>query len=374
MTATEFKVFKVSEFAEFISLYLEQVGRVTVEGEISEFKVSQSKWLFITIKDSHAALSVFAVLAQIPNVHSLSEGMLVKVTGRARLYAKSGRFSLFAESIVPSGEGALSLALAQLKLRLTTEGLFRVERKRSLPSFPQTIALLTAKGSQAEADFLKVLQERQGGLTIYFCPIIVQGSEAVKSILGGLDLIERRLKKVDAIVLVRGGGSLEDLSAFNDERVVRRLFTTSAPVIVGVGHENDWSLADLVADLRASTPSNAAELLVRSRLEISLRIEASLNLLAEKISTRLKQKKQFLNYFFSLLQFKLESYQDRVDSLLRSLSNLDYQRVLKRGYSLTFNSEGKLLRDLNKVKLTDHIITKFHLGRLTSQVIKKSDD
>jgi len=373
MTLPEFKIFKVSEFTEFISVYLEQVGRVTVEGEISELKLSQSKWIFLTIKDSSASLSVFAVLYQIPNIHSLSEGMLVKVTGVARLYEKTGRFSLFAEKIVPSGEGALSQALAQLKARLTTEGLFAQERKRPLPLFPTRIALLTARGSQAEADFLKVLGARQGGLTIYRCPILVQGNEAANSILSGLDLVENKLKTVDAIVLIRGGGSLEDLSAFNDERVVRRLYTAHSPVIVGVGHEKDWSLCDLVADLRASTPSNAAELLVRTRSEIRFQINASLNVLTEKVLTKLSTQRQFLNYFFNFLALKLESYHNRLESLLRSLSNLDYQKVLRRGYSLTLDQEGNLLKNLNKIELGDTIITKFYSGKLTSRVTEKNN-
>jgi exodeoxyribonuclease VII large subunit len=354
-------------------VYLEQIGTVTVEGEISELKLSQSKWIFLTIKDQSASLSVFAVLYQIPNFHSLSEGMLVKATGVARLYQKTGRFSLFAESIVPSGEGALSQALAKLKARLTAEGLFAPERKRALPFFPQRIALLTAKGSQAEADFLKVLKARQGGLTIYFCPIKVQGNEAVQSILKGLEVVEKKIKKIDAVVLIRGGGSLEDLSAFNDERVVRRLFTLHSPVVVGVGHEKDWSLCDLVADLRASTPSNAAELLVRSRSEILFQINALLTNLTEKISIRVNQRRQFLNYFFNFLALKLESHRNRLDSLIRSLGNLDYRKVLQRGYSLTFDNQGQLVRDLGKIKLDETIITKFYLGKLTSRVSQKND-
>jgi len=371
MNHSELRIFKVSEFTEFVSVYLEQVGTVTVEGEISELKISQSKWIFLTIKDTSASLSVFAVLYQITNVNSLSEGMLVKVTGVPRLYQKTGRFSLFAESIIPSGEGALNQALLKLKARLAKEGLFASERKRPLPLFPSRIVLLTAPGSQAEADFLKVLKSRQGGLTIYRCPVQVQGSEAVGSILAALDLLEKQLGRVDAVILVRGGGSLEDLAAFNDERIVRRLFTLRSPVIVGVGHEKDWSLCDLVADVRASTPSNAAELLVRSRSEINYQIDSLLNVVGERLQTRLAKQKQFLNYFFNLLALKLEGYHQRLDSHLRTLANLDYQKVLKRGYSLTLDRKGKVLTGIDQVNLDETIITKFYLGRLTSRVTQK---
>lgn len=370
MNSFKGKVFQVSEFNEFISLYLEEVGEVVVEGEITELKLSQGKWVFLTLKDENASLPVFSVLYKISTFNSLAEGMLVKVRGVARLHQKSGRFSLFAESILPSGEGALKAALEQLRRKLEEEGLFAPARKRTLTPFPSQIAFITAKDSQAQADFLKILKHRQGGLTIHFLPIQVQGSESVKSILRAFDYLEANFEKLDAVVLVRGGGSLEDLASFNDEAVVRRIFASRFPVVTGVGHENDWTLADLVADVRASTPSNAAELLVFSREELLFKIESGLKHLKSKIDSEFIKKKNLIRYFGNMLSVHLRSYEARLESLLRVLNSLDYQRVLKRGYSITLDSKGRVIRNSCQTKIRESIITKLAEGQITSVVNK----
>src|SRR3989339_993170 len=156
-------VFSVTEFNEMVSHHLGQLGDVEVEGEISELKVSQNKWIYATIKDEGSSVNIFATIYQIHNLNSLDIGMLVKVTGTPSLYQKTARFSLNASAIVPSGEGALAAAYEKLKKQLEQEGLFAPERKRTLPMFPQTIGLLTAKGSQAYNDFVKVTEGRIGG-------------------------------------------------------------------------------------------------------------------------------------------------------------------------------------------------------------------
>lgn len=365
------KIFKVTEFNQFLSVYLEQIGSVVVEGEISELKLSQGKWVFLTIKDESASLPVFSILYKISNFSGLSEGMLVKVYGAPRLQQKTGRFSFFAENIVPSGEGALKLAFERLKKKLEKEGLFSPERKRPITKYPKEIALLTAPGSQAYADFVKVLKQRIGGVKIYFLPISVQGMDSVGSIIGAFDYLEQHYKQLDAVVLIRGGGSLEDLQSFNDETVVRRLFSSLFPVVTGVGHENDWTLSDLVADMRASTPSNAAELLTYDREELKYKLQSSLEQMQRKIEYSFSHKQRLIKSFANLLSVYYRSYDDRLKSLVRVLSSLDYQQTLKRGFSITLNDQGKVIKSVSEVSLGESIISKLAVGELLTVVSKK---
>src|SRR3989338_8023615 len=180
-------IFQVSEFNEVVYTHLQLLGSVVVEGEISEIKVSQNKWLSLTIKDDKASLPVFGMIFQLSGWKALEEGMRVQVHGSPRLYQKTAKFSLWADNVVPAGEGALKLAFAKLKAQLESGGLFDPARKRPFPTFPERIGLMTAKNSQAYHDFTKVLRERMGGLKIFFYPIHVQGAESVSSILSGLE-------------------------------------------------------------------------------------------------------------------------------------------------------------------------------------------
>lgn len=362
------KIVPVGQFVELINLYLQEIGEVIVEGEIGELKLSQGRWLFLTIKDSQASLSVFAVLAQITNFNSLSEGMLVRVRGVPKLYQRSGRFSLVASEILPAGEGSLKMAFERLKKELDQEGLFALSRKRQITRYPERLGLLTANNSQAYSDFVKVLKHRLGGIEITFYPIKVQGNEAVDSILAGFRYFSQKKLRFDAIVLLRGGGSLEDLQAFNDERVVRQIYSSLDPVITGIGHESDWTLADLVADVRASTPSNAAELLVFDKRELLAKLERHNKTIASQLQLILLEKKNFLIKFSGLLESMINKYQHKLLTLSRLLDSLDYRNVLKRGYSITYDGNGQVLKNINQVKIWGSIITKLAVGEIFSQI------
>lgn len=408
-------VFQVSEFAEFITTYLNQIGSVVVEGEISQLRVSQQKWLFLTIKDDQSSVEVFGTVYQIPGWKQLEEGMLVRVTGSARLYKKTGRFSLFATDIQPAGEGALRIAFEKVKKQLEAEGLFDQARKRTLPRFPQHLGLITAKGSQAYNDFVKVLGARMGGIHISFYPVSVQGADAVSSIVSTFSAIATQDSKPDVLILVRGGGSLEDLISFNDERVVRAIFASQIPVVVGVGHEGDISLSDLVADLRASTPSNAAELLVEERAVVLAHVRGSIksierilahqlvsdqqrvylagDVLQRAVANQLKSfhtvmrafssqfdiyvhqvtKKSFLyetmaDSLSKNVRFWLHQEQQRLEGLTRLLASLDYRRVLARGYSITRNQHGQLVRSVHDAPRGQDIETMVGDGTIRSTI------
>ncbi len=388
-------VFKVSEFNEMIHHHLASLGEVVVEGELSELKVSRGKWIYATIKDEEASLNVFGTVFQIKNLNVLEVGMQVKVVGQPSLYQKTARFSLNAWEILPSGEGALKAAYEKLKKQLEAEGLFAPERKRPLPQFPEKIGLITAKGSQAYNDFIKVTQARIGGLKIYFYPVAVQGKEAVKEVKEALSFFNET-KKVEVIVVTRGGGSLEDLAAFNDESVTRAVFASQIPVVCAIGHEGDVSLAELAADLRASTPSNAAELVVKDRREVVKEIEFLKDKLKDRylfqlmkweqrvneairtmklsLETSLKEIDEVLIKFESLktkIEEKIRVYQVQIEQMVKRLRGLNPTRLLKRGFSLIKDDQGRLLTSAEQAKLNQNLLAIMSDGYLTTKVIKK---
>lgn len=388
-------IFSVSEFNEMINMHLAHLGQIVIEGEISEMRTSQGKWLFLTLKDQSAAVSVFGVLFQLSGWRALEEGMKVHVIGTPRIHQKSGRFSVTAERIVPAGEGALKVAFEKLKAQLEKEGLFDEDRKRPLPQFPQRIGLITAKGSQAYNDFEKIMRERMGGLHIYFLPVSVQGESAPDSIVKAVQYFNSAYADLDALVVCRGGGSLEDLHAFNDEHVVRALFASQIPVIVGVGHEGDISLADLVADVRASTPSNAAELLVRERTSVIQELQHLVHKIERVYTYELQSKRYDLNRYVSQFQNILHGHirtvrsgvqnfyhaerayarnvrgrQQQVETFVRLLHTLDYDAVLKRGFSISRGADGSIIRSADDVQKGDTLTTTVARGTIYSDITK----
>lgn len=364
------KIFQVSEFNSFISGFLQEIGEVMVEGEISEINISQNKWVFIIIKDTNSSLLVFGVLYNITNIKQLSTGMLVRVRGICKLHEKSGRFSLIAKEIMPAGKGSLELAFIRLKKMLEQEGLFSKERKRQITRLPENILLLTTEHSKAYSDFVKVLNQRMGGITIYFYKISVQGDSSVKSILKAFTYIKKTDLRFDAVILLRGGGSLADLQSFNNEQVVREIFACPYPVVTGVGHESDWTLVDLVADLRASTPSNAAELLVPSREDLTSNIDWQINNVNRLFRQKLLVYKNLLVSFNSLLKVTVNKYNQRLISLVRLLDSLDYSNVLKKGYSITMDSHSRILKDTCNLKIGETLTTRLASGKINSNIIK----
>jgi len=408
------KVFQVSEFNEFIDIYLNRVDEVVVEGEISRIDVSQNKWIFATIKDKESSVDIFSSVFKIPSPDLLEAGMLVQVYGKPSLYKKTGRFSITAERIMPAGEGALRLAFEKLKAKLEKEGLF--DRKRPLPMFPEKIGLLTARGSRAYSDFVKVLENRAGGIKIYFYPVTVQGNDSVESITAGFKYFNATHPNLDLLVLTRGGGSLEDLQSFNDERVARAVFSSKPPVVCGIGHEEDLSIADLVADVRASTPSNAAELIVRTRTEVLKAVDFSLKTMEAALKQLIRDQSGLIlknvsslsnalaketthvhlvisrfNTAFAVFRKEVVSFtqitRDNKKQLLKAtglwirpkkealefttrlLLSLDFRKVLERGFSITTDKSGKVLKSVKRVRKGESITTSLIDGKIGSQIV-----
>lgn len=385
-------VLTVSQCVEAINITFDSLGELTVEGEVSEFKIIQNKWVTFDIKDNTSVLKCFMTVWNLRT--QIEDGMLVKVTGQPNLRAK-GFLSFVVKNVRPSGEGSLKRALELLKKKLEQEGLFARERKRTLPRFPEHIALITSRDAAAYADFLKVLQARQGGLTISFIHTQVQGLEAPEQIIAALSTANTDLKHLDAIVLVRGGGSIEDLMAFNDEQVVRAVASSRTPIIVAIGHERDVCLSELVADIRASTPSNAAELVVKSREEIALDIsrltsaisqtlsrritikQANIINMTHAIGNRLKATSQNAEQLISRianmssrLRDNIASSKNTIDGMKRILLALSPEQTLKRGYSITRTKNGAILKDTASIAVDEEITTTLATGTIHSVVRK----
>jgi len=384
-------ILTVSQLVEVINFTLAgALGRITVEGEVDEFKIIHNKWVTFALKDAQSGVNCFMTVWQYKT--QIEDGMKVKATGMPKLRNK-GFFSFVLDSVLPSGEGALKRALQLLQRKLEAEGLFAQERKRALPRFPQHVALITSREAAAYKDFIKVLDGRMGGLTISFIHTQVQGEDAPRQIIQALETANTELNNLDAIILVRGGGSLEDLMAFNDEGVVRAVAASRTPTIVGIGHERDMSLAELVADVRASTPSNAAELLVPSRQEVLAEIEGMnmrlKNTLAQamvKTKTQVAEAVHFLKTRIAStsnqvmrrvetlvglglrLRLTVAQQDKQVTTMQRVLSSLSPINTLKRGYSITKTANGRLLRSKRGVKSGEAIISTLQDGDVTSIV------
>lgn len=329
-------IFSVSDFIAVVNQTFEYAyPTVEVEGEVSSFKINQEKFVFFDIKDKSGSIGCFMTVWQLRV--PIEDGMKVIVTASPKL-TQWGKFSLTVKAVRPSGEGSLKKSFEILKAKLESEGLFSLDRKRQLPRFPERVAVISSTQAAGYADFIKILNDRWGGLTVQVAQVQVQGVDAPDQIIKAINYFNQLEPIPEVIVIIRGGGSADDLSAFNDEPLVRAIASSRVPTLVGVGHETDESLADLVADVRAATPSNAAQILVPDRNEIIRSVNAQVNLLLPRINSLIDQQKQSVD---SILQSVIEKIEIAFDDkktvvlhLKNILAQLDPSRVLARGYAL----------------------------------------
>jgi len=255
--------FTVSEFVAVLNQTLEYAyPNVTVTGELANFRVSKNRWVYFDLKDDQATVRFFGTVYQLPG--PLEDGMMLGVRGVPRLHPQYG-FSVTVQSMQPTGEGSIKKAAQLLQAKLAAEGLFDAERKRPLPYPPQHIGLITSGESAAYRDFIKILNARWGGVRVTLIDVQVQGEASSAQVVAALQQFNQLATSPDVLVVTRGGGSTEDLQAFSTEQVTRAVAASRIPTLVAIGHEVDISLAELAADQRASTPSNAAELLTPDR-------------------------------------------------------------------------------------------------------------
>ena len=329
-------LFSVSDFIAVTNQTLEYAyPSVLLEGEVESFKVNQGKFVFFNLKDSQASVGCFMMLfaLRVP----LEDGMKVIIKGRPKL-TTFGKFSITVDAIKPAGEGSIKRGFELLKATLDKEGLFAPDRKRTLPIMPRRVGVLASVESAGYADFMKIVDERWGGVEFSVYHTRVQGIDAPDALLGGLAALNQSETQLDAIVIIRGGGSADDLSAFNDEALVRAVAASRTPTLVGVGHETDTTLCDLVADVRAATPSNAAQLLVPDKKDVAARAADRVGNLSLRIVQIVGQRSQYVASLqedaLTHIASKCEASLEKVERLTQVLRSYDPRRVLERGYAL----------------------------------------
>ena len=359
----EVPVFRVAQAVAIFNQILDAaVPLVEVVGEVANFKINQGKWVFFDLKDQECLLSCFMPVYQLRA--AVEDGMQVQVLARPNV-TKWGKFSLTVQSIRPVGKGSIKKSFELLRQKLAGEGLFDDERKRTLPYLPQHIGVISSVDAAGYRDFIKIITARLGGLRIDVISTLVQGIEAPDQIIAAIRQFNQLADPPEVLAIIRGGGSRDDLVAFDDEQLVRAIAASRIPTIVGVGHEIDTTLADLVADRRASTPSNAAEVLVPDRQELMTQLEGQLSYMTQAVTHQLATQRTTLasaaERLGELIRYQLQVEQNRLGSLKQSLQAYDPQAVLRRGYAMLWDSGHHLAKqfkvgDKLLIETTDKLI------------------
>lgn len=328
--------FSVSDFIAVVNQSLEySFGTVEIEGEVASFKVNQGKWVFFDLKDATGSVGCFMSLFQLRV--PVEDGMKVVVRAVPKITAW-GKFSLTIQSIRPSGEGSLKKSFELLKAKLDTEGLFSPERKRPLPEIPGHIAVISSTAAAGYADFIKILNDRWGGLRVDVAHVQVQGDAAPEQMIRAINYFNEQEVLPEALVIIRGGGSADDLAAFNDEPLVRAIAASRIPTLVGVGHEVDVSLADMVADVRAATPSNAAQIVVPDRKEFAGMVRQLVRRVLIRtegiVDDYMKETTATLHQGLAVLDARIDVLQSQLVTSRQVMTAYDPRAVLSRGYAI----------------------------------------
>lgn len=305
-----------------------------IEGEVASFKINQGKWVFFDLKDEESSVSCFMTLYQmrVP----LEDGMKVIIRGTPKV-TKWGKLSITVQAIQPTGEGSLKKAYEALKKRLSEEGLFEPKKKRGIPDDLTRIGVISSVQAAGYADFVKIVNSRWGGLKIQVAHTQVQGLDAPDQIIRALKYFNEK-NEVQIIAIIRGGGSADDLACFNDEELVRAVAASKIPVITGIGHEVDESLVDLAADIRASTPSNVAELLTPDKESVLRGILTSVDrflvMLVGRIDEEKRREWELLEGVSGVIGAKIANLENIVSSRIKILYAHNPEEVLRRGYAI----------------------------------------
>ncbi len=396
-------VYEVSQINEYLRLKFEEddfLGDVLLRGEISNYKVYPSGHHYFSLKDAGGAMRCVMFRASAGRLRFKPEnGMKVIAGGRISVYPRDGVYQLYCTSMTPDGVGDLHVAFEQLKQRLQAEGLFALERKKPLPRYPQTIAIITSSAGAALHDMLRILRKRYPLTKVKLLGVRVQGAEAPAEIAGAI-AYANRYRVADLIITGRGGGSIEDLWAFNDERVAYAIAKSEIPVISAVGHEPDVTISDFVADLRAATPSNAAELAVPDQMELRELLAARLKLLRTLMTRRLRQERQRVDAlararslqdpcaYLNDRRLRLDYTQQKLAAAARTLvsrrrerfvhlaAKLDAMsplRVLGRGYTLVQGKGKRVIKSVKDISVGDTVSIGLADGRADAVIQEVSE-
>jgi exodeoxyribonuclease VII large subunit len=395
------KVHTISEINRQVNLLLGDLPTTWVVGEVSNFtRHAATGYWFLKLKDANSRLA--ATVPRGVNLRikfELKDGMKVIACGRLGIYFPRGEFQLQIEALQPEGIGPLELAFRQLKEKLSAKGYFDSERKKPVPTFPRRIVLVTSPSGAAVRDMLEILGQRWPAVDVWICPVPVQGDGAAEKIAEGIRSVNR-LSGIDLIIIARGGGSLEDLWAFNEECVAHAIYESRIPIISGVGHETDLTIADLVADRRAETPSAAAMTAVRDWRDEEKKLRHIEQHLRGRMDRQLETAQQRLNELVDRPCFRrpldrirtleerlddtgerltraarlgLERAKQHMEAIAARLETLSPLNVLARGYSLTRKEDDQsVVRRSDQVRPGERIVTLVQAGRLISRVEEAS--
>lgn len=396
------EILSVSEINGYIKRLLQQdakLNSVLVRGEISNFTRHSSGHLYFSLKDQTGTIKCVMFRGNAQRLQfQPAHGMQVLIGGYVAVYERDGVYQLYVEQMLPQGAGALNIAYEELKKKLGAEGLFDTARKRPLPFMPQKIGIVTSPTGAAIQDMVSIIRRRNPAVDLYVVPAIVQGSEGAASICQSLDILYQQ--QMDVIITGRGGGSLEELWCFNEEAVVRKIAESPVPIISAVGHETDVTLSDFAADLRAATPSMAAELAVPVQAQLKEQIDLQLQGLIQRYEVYLRQKRMRLEHLAQhrLLQKpellwqeaqqrldeqarQLEQYyemylQHKQQQIVKAAAQLDALSplaVLSRGYALCRDEKNTVVRNASQIEIGDTITVMLEHGKLYSTVTGKEE-
>ncbi len=402
-TPDEARVLTVSELTALIKGKLESAfPDICVMGEVSGLKKAASGHVYLTLKDKDAVVRAVMWRNTASGLRfDVRDGLQVVARGNIDVYPPRGSYQLIITWLMPQGQGDLQLAYQQLLHKLEEEGLFRPEHKKPLPPYPTRIGVVTSPTGAAVRDIVNVISRRFPPAEIVLYPCRVQGAEAAGEIVQGIQTLNRHHPEPDVIIIGRGGGSLEDLWAFNEEAVARAVFASRIPIVSAVGHEVDFTISDFVADVRAATPTEAGEIVVPDRRDVLHRLiqyQKRLALALERRASRERQRVEALasRYVFrrpdSLLHDRAQRADDAIGRLRagaehrmgllceqlvgagRRLEALSPLKVLERGYSVTFGPDGQTLRSVEALSAGDTITTRLHQGTLRSALTDITPD
>ena len=390
------RIYTVTEIARDIKRVLEQfIAPVWVEGEVSNFTISRAGHIYFSLKDQTAVLNCTIWRSQSLSIpFQIVNGMRLLVFGNITTYAMQSQYQLNVQQVRAAGLGSLYLAFEALKKKLSAEGLFDAERKKPIPLYPTRIGLITSESGAALRDFLQISRRRNPSIAIYIYPALVQGAEAAATIIAGIKLFNR-LRNVDFIVITRGGGSLEDLWAFNEEPLVRAVAQSTIPIVSAVGHEVDFTLCDFAADLRAPTPSAAAEMTIPERSHILNLIEQTCNKMAQNIRMRLENfqkeldnisKRLFLNRPWALLRQRIQridelegrivkainsrilSAQVELDNIHKTLEVMNPQAIMERGFAIVYHwPDKKIIKSISEIAVGEQVSVELKDGEFQAK-------
>lgn len=381
----ETKVYKVSEVNKYIKMVFDKdtfLNDIRIRGEITNFKAHYTGHLYFTLKDETSTIKCVMFKGFASTVKfKPADGMKVVIDGQVSVFERDGAYQIYCKSMSPEGLGELYLAYEQLKEKLNKEGLFDVSYKKKLPFLPKRVGVITSKTGAVIRDIINVTTRRYPNVDLLIYPAAVQGVNVASTVIAGLDTFNK-LDNVDVIIIARGGGSFEDLFGFNDEALARKIFESKIPVVSAVGHETDFTICDFVSDLRAPTPSAAAELVYPQYSDIIKRIAMDKNRIMIATGNYLERKKEYVKRLkaaklekvpldminkyrltvdslnkqsYNILNLKLEKYKSKSMQIIAKIDTLSPLKTLTRGYSVTETKDGKVVKSIKDVSKLDKL-------------------